>query len=67
MPSGTGGKNIQVFFLAAVCPKEYKNGKIFDRQFFGPPEAISLTVLWQLNVFSCEIKYLFPVEPLWTA
>ena len=44
MLSGTSGKNFQVFFLASVCPKEYKNGKIFDRQFFRPQEAISLTV-----------------------
>ena len=40
-------KKYSGIFLASVCPKEYKNGKIFDRQFFGPQEAISLSVCSQ--------------------
>ena len=39
-------KIFRYFFLASVCPKEYKNGKIFDQQFFGPQESISLTVIY---------------------
>ena len=38
-------KNFSGIFLASVCPKEYKNGKIFDRPFFRPRGSISSTVL----------------------
>ena len=38
-------KKFSGIFLASVCPKEYKNGKIFDRQFFGPRGSISSTVI----------------------
>ena len=38
-------KKFSGIFLASVCPKEYKNGKIFDRPFFGPHGSISSTVL----------------------
>ena len=49
-------KKYSGIFLASVCPKEYKNGKIFDRQFFGPQEAISLTVIYNRYFYISNVK-----------